>query len=134
MQVNLETLSTKFPSNGACLQHLEALRWNGQPLCPHCGSLRHTPLGKESRYHCNGCNLSYSVMVKTVFHNTRVDLRRWFLMISILVNARRVPSARSLAIVIGVNKNTACYMAMRVRHWMLKDREFFLSLADSLTD
>jgi len=134
MQANLKTVSAKFPTNAACIQHLEALRWDGQPRCPHCESPKHTPVAKESRYHCNGCNLSYSATVKTVFHNTRVDLRRWFLMISILVNARRVPSARSLAVVIGVNKNTACYMAMRVRHWMLKDREFLLRLADSLTD
>jgi transposase-like protein len=87
---------------------------------------------KESRYHCNKCNLSYSVTVKTIFHNTRVDLRKWFLMITMLVNARRKPSSRQMAKIVGVNKNTACYMAMRVRHWMLKDREFLIQLSDKV--
>ena len=38
-------------------------------------------------------------------------------MIFVLVNARRIPSVLSLAEQINVSKNTANYMAMRVRHF-----------------
>jgi hypothetical protein len=27
-------------SEKACHEHLEQLHWNGEPICPHCGSQR----------------------------------------------------------------------------------------------
>ncbi len=90
-------------------------------------------MAKESRYHCNGCNTNYSVTARTVFKSTRVDLQKWFLLIAYMINERKEPSARKLAVIIEVNKNTACYMAMRVRHEMPKDINFFLTIAAEVT-
>lgn len=59
-------------------------------------------------------------------------MRKWYLAIFVLVNARRIPSARVLATILQVNKNTANYMAMRVRHWMPKERDFLLRIADEV--
>lgn len=124
----------KFGTHLECIKCLEAVRWNSVPRCPYCDSAKHSPMARESRYHCGGCNTSYSVTVSTLFHNTRVDLRKWFVLLAILVNSRRIPAVRQLAIEIGVNKNTACYMAMRVRRWMIKDRDFLLRLADKIAE
>jgi transposase-like protein len=133
MDVSLTAVYAKFPSRGDCVRYLESLRWADGPRCPHCNSERQTPLVSESRYHCNGCNTNYSVTAKTVFKGTRVDLQKWFLMIAYMINRKRGPSARKLAVIIKVNKNTACYMAMRVRHELPKDINFFLTIADEVT-
>lgn len=133
MEINLTRVYSKFPTHGDCVQFLESLRWVDGPRCPHCRSERHTPLLSESRYHCNGCNTNYSVTAKTVFKSTRVDLQKWFLMIAYMINERKEPSARKLAGIIKVNKNTACYMAMRIRHELPKDINFFLTIADEVT-
>lgn len=134
MNISLATVCAKFPSEQDCIDHLELVRWESQPKCPHCESERHSRMEKEARYHCNKCNLSYSVTVKTIFHNTRVDLRKWFLMITVMINARPKPSTRNLAKIIGVNKNTACYMAMRLRHSKREEREILLKIADFITE
>lgn len=93
-------------------------------------------LAKEGRYHCNGCNTNYSVTAKTVFHKTRVELQKWFLIITHVMtrtrNQKRL-SARQIAETIGVNKNTACYMAMRIRVADQKDNDLFLKIADEVT-
>ncbi|PZV13323.1 MAG: transposase [Leptolyngbya sp.] len=98
-----------------CIALLEKLRWDGQPRCPYCDSIRAAPFKLEQRYHCNDCFTSYSVTVNTLFHRTRVDLAKWFQAIHLLLNEVRKVSARQLAQEINVNKNTASYMKVRIR-------------------
>jgi transposase-like protein len=42
-----------------------------------------------SRWKCQRCKRSFSVTVGTVFHKTHVDLQRWFLLISLMLSAKR---------------------------------------------
>ena len=60
-------------------------------------------------------------MVGTMFHKTRVSLIKWFTAIWLMEESARDPSSRELASLIDVDKNTACYMAMRIRRARLKE-------------
>jgi transposase-like protein len=80
--------------------------------------MRVTKALKGQRYHCNACNTSFSVTVGTIFHKTKVDFQKWFLAISLVLNAKKGISARQLARDIEVNKNTAWFMLMRIRKAM----------------
>ena len=82
--------------------------------------LNYTSLKKELRHQCNNCNTSYSVTVGTIFHKTKLDLQKWFLAISMVLNAKKGISVRQLARDLDVNKNTAWYMLMRLRRAMLE--------------
>ncbi len=119
--MNIVQLYKQYPTQEACLKHLEAVRWHGKPKCPYCKSLKVTTVPKENRFHCNACNTSFSVTVQTIFHKTKVDLQLWFLAIALVVNAKKGISARQLARDIGVNKNTAWSMLMRIRQAMVDD-------------
>ena len=116
--MNIIEVYRKFPTPADCLFHLEKARWNHKPQCPYCGSHKSTPLLHELRHHCNACNTSFSVTVGTIFHKTKVDLQKWFLAISLILNAKKGISARQLARDLEVNKNTAWYMEMRIRKAM----------------
>ncbi len=116
--MNIIQVYKQFPTQQDCLDHLEKVRWNGEPKCPYCNSLRVTKFIKESRYHCNACNTSFSITVKTIFHKTKLDLQKWFLAISLILNAKKGMSSRQLARDIEVNKNTAWLMLMRIRRAM----------------
>ena len=109
-------------SQQECIAYLEKIRWNGVPQCPYCGSKRSSPLEQGLRHHCNDCFTSYSVTVGTLFHNTHVDLRKWFLAISILLNAEKKVSVRKLAKRIGVSKNTSAHIIEQVRNIKDEDR------------
>ncbi len=112
-----------FPTQDVCIDYLEKVRWDNKPRCPYCKSHNSSPMPKEHRYHCNNCNTSYSVTVDTIFHKTKLDLQKWFLGISLILNAKKGISARQLARHLDVNKNTAWYMGMRIRRAMLEQRE-----------
>jgi transposase-like protein len=113
--MNIVQIYKQFPTQKACLKHLEAVRWNGKPKCTYCNSLRVTTTPKENRFHCNSCNTSFSVTVQTIFHKTKVDLQLWFLAIAIITNPKKGISARQLGRDLGVNKNTAWSMLIRIR-------------------
>lgn len=66
-----------FPSDGACLDYLEWLRWPNGFVCPHCNA---DSAGRDSlaRYRCHGCRKQVSVTSGTMFHRSRVPLTVWF--------------------------------------------------------
>ena len=101
--------------NQECLALLERLRWDRQPRCQYCQSTRSAALSKENRFHCNACFTSYSATVGTIFHGTRVDLKKWYVAIYILINqAKASMSARKLAQLLEVNKDTAATMKRQI--------------------
>jgi transposase-like protein len=120
----------KFPSEESCIAHLEKVRWNNEPSCPYCKSKKQSPEKNEHRYHCNNCNTTYSVTVGTIFHNTKLDLQKWFLAISIILNAKKGLSARQLGRDIHVTKDTAWYMGMRIRKSMQHDARLLSGIVE----
>lgn len=130
--MNIIEVYRKYPSPESCLKHLEKARWNDKPVCPYCGSVNTSALPKELRHHCNACNTSFSVTVGTIFHKTKVDLQKWFLAISIILNAKKGLSARQLARDLEVNRNTAWYMGMRIRKAMsqIKDQAMLQGIVE----
>lgn len=116
--MNILEVFKRFPKQEDCISYLETVRWNDVPTCPYCGSDNSTPLAKEHRHHCNNCNTSYSVTVGTIFHRTHLPLQKWFLAISMILNAKKGVSARQLARDIEVHRNTAWRISMKIREAM----------------
>ena len=129
--MNIIEVYKKYPTQIECLKYLEKVRWNNEPKCPYCGSKNSTPAKNENRHHCNNCNTSYSVTVATIFHDTKIDLQKWFLAISLVLNAKKGLSARQLARDIEVNKNTAWYMLMRIRKAMTQDFQMLEGIVEA---
>ena len=127
--MNLQTYYDRFPTPEHCAQHVEHVRWGEKPRCPYCGSRRSvTRLANEKRLHCNICNTSFSVTVGTVFQKTRIDLQKWFLAVSLVLNSTRPVTVQRLAHEANVNKNTASYMLTRLRKAMHTEGDFLEGL------
>lgn len=118
--MNIIQIYKRFPTHEDCIKHLEQVRWNGKPTCPYCHSTKSTPVEKENRHHCNTCNTSYSVTVNTIFHSTKLDLQKWFLAISLILNAKKGISSRQLGRHLEVTKDTAWRMQMQIRSAFLE--------------
>ena len=116
--MNIVTIYKLFPTQEDCLYYLELLRWHNKPVCPYCNSDRSTPVPKEKRHHCNNCNMSFSVTVKTIFHHTHLPLQKWFLALCLILNAKKGISARQLARDLSVHKDTAWRISMQIRKAM----------------
>ena len=131
--MNIVRIYQLYPAEADCIAHLEKVRWNGKPVCPYCKSTKTTALPDEQRHHCNACNTSFSVTVGTIFHHTHLPLQKWFLAITIVLNAKKGLSARQLARDLEVNKNTGWRMGMQIRAAMAEgeQRELLKGLVEA---
>jgi len=111
--MTIEEIYIKLPTQDDCLSFLEDCYWNNVPKCPYCESKKQTPLKKQRRYHCKNCISSYSVTVRTMFHNTKMPLQKWFRLIYI-INSGEFYSSRQLGRDIKVTKDTVLRMRSQV--------------------
>ena len=114
--MNIIQVFQQFPTQEDCIAHLEEARWHGEPTCPYCGSVNTVP--SQHRHRCYDCLTSFSVTVGTIFHHTHMPLQKWFLAISLILNAKKGISSLQLSRDIEVNKNTAWRIAMQIRKAM----------------
>ncbi len=108
----------KVPRSGTCINYLEGLRWHHKPQCPYCKSEQSSKRLGTQRHQCNSCNHSYGVLVGTIFEDTKLALPKWFLAITLILNAKKGLSSRQLGRDLGINRNTAWYLQMRIRKAM----------------
>lgn len=128
--MNIIEIYKKFPTEKDCIKHLETVKWGKKPACPYCKSLNSTPLPAEQRHHCNNCNTSFSVTVGTIFHHTHLPLQKWFLALTLILNAKKGISSRQLGRDLQVTKDTAWSMQMRVRNAMIEQGELLNGIVE----
>ena len=108
----------QFPDHESCINHLEKVRWTGKPHCPHCASLkvvRKAEKQRVGRWNCHDCQSSFNVLSKTMFQGTHISLQKWFMAISLVMNAKKSLSSYQLARDLDLNQKTAWYMMQGIR-------------------
>nr|WP_315219775.1 IS1595 family transposase [uncultured Flavobacterium sp.] len=109
-------------SEKACREHLEQLRWNGEPICPHCGSQRenHYRIKKRGEdkgyYKCKDCRSPFSVTIGTIFEKSTIPLEKWFRAVYLFTSSRKGLSSYQLMREIGVTQKSAWFMLSRLRN------------------
>ncbi len=121
--MDIVSIFQTFPDKESCIEHLEKAIWQKGITCPYCYNKRSAPRKDNHRHHCNKCNTDFSVTVGTIFHKTRLPLQKWFLAISLILNAKKEITARQLARDIKVNKDTAWRMIMQIGKGVREHRD-----------
>ena len=125
--MNIKQIQKKYNTEAKCLSFLEKLRWGKTVTCTYCSSTNTKRIKSEpQRHHCNTCQRNFSVKVGTIFEGTRYPLTDWFLLIGMMLNAKRGISAKQLQRNMGCTYKTAWYTAMRVRSAMIDDCRYAL--------
>ena len=127
--MDLIRVCQQFPDHESCLEHLEKVRWEDSPHCPHCNSdkvARKADGERAGRWNCYECKSSFNVLSKTIFQKTKIPLQKWFLGIALVLNAKKSLSSCQLARDLDLNQKSAWYMKMRIREAMVEDSETFL--------
>ena len=127
--MNLIEVMERFPDQEACISHLEQIRWQGKPVCPHCDSPYVAPknetqeegeVGRTGRYNCHACRASFKVTCGTVFHHTKIPLQKWFMAIALIVNAKKSISSCQLSRDLNLTQKTAWFILTRIRAEMAR--------------
>ena len=114
-QMDLMQLMERFHSDGKCREVLEELRWPDGVACPRCGGSRHAHDTVRGVYDCYACGYQFSVLAGTIFHDTKLPLRKWFIAVMLMVESKKGISANQLKRVLGVSYKTAWYLCHRIR-------------------
>lgn len=123
--MNLIEVMERFPDQESCIAHLERIRWNGKPVCPHCECKKVVRKNEEGvsrvgRYHCKGCGASFKVTCGTVFHGTKIPLQKWFMAVALIMNAKKSLSSYQLSRDLDLKQKAAWYLITRIRAEMAK--------------
>jgi len=122
--MNLISIFNQFPDQQSCIAHLEQIRWADDPFCPLCGDCdvaRKVEKGRQGRWNCHGCKSSFNVLSGTIFQGTHLPLQKWFLAVSLMVNAKKSLSSYQLARDLELTQRSAWYMQQRIRAAMASD-------------
>ncbi len=116
---------------------LEELRWNGRPVCPHCGSVRKayflkprngasrkTRTGSESQrrvWKCADCRKQFSVLTGTIFHGSKIPVRLWVMVVFEMCHSKNGVAAKEIERKYGIDSKTAWFMLHRIREGMKRE-------------
>ena len=112
---SLYQLLTAFPTEESCIKHLEMLRWPHGIICPWCGASRKVYRRQRGVYKCSDCAKEFSVRKGTIFEESRISLRKWFMASWLITSHRKDIPSTELAREIGVTQKTAWFMLGRLR-------------------
>jgi transposase-like protein len=136
-KLSIISLANKIQTESDAYLYLEDLRWNGQPVCPHCGSIgkhyflnpangisRKTRTGANSQrrvWRCADCREQFSVLTGTVMHGTKLSIRTWIFVFFEMASSKNGVAAREIERKYGVNPRTAWHLTQRIREAMKAD-------------
>ncbi|WP_302274639.1 IS1595 family transposase [Alistipes ihumii] len=103
-----------FPTEQSCIEHLELLRWNGNVVSPFDATSKVYKC-KGNKYRCKNTGKYFNVRTATLFDNTKVELRKWFVAIWIVTSHKKGISSLQLGRDIDVTQKTAWFMLQRIR-------------------
>ena len=116
--LSIPQLYKLFPDQDSCFAWLEKVRWDGEPVCPHCGGMDNIgkpPPSKPRHYWHKDCRKFFTATTGTCMHSTKKPLQDWIYAMYSVLTARKGVSAMQLSKEIGCQYRTAWYMLQRIR-------------------
>ena len=110
--LTLSDINEKFASENQCLDYLESIRWQEDIISPF-DNLSKIYRCQNHNFRCRNTGKYFNVKTYTLFHNTKIELKKWFLAIWYMSNDSDI-TAKMLAQRIGVSHKTAWLMQKRI--------------------
>ena len=89
--------------------------WPDGVRCIRCGSEKISRNYKRNQFECTPCGYHFSVTAGTIFHDSHLPLRKWFIATYLICESKKGISALQLKRVLGVAYKTAWYLSHRIR-------------------
>lgn len=113
---SLYEMMAVFGDEQSCVDHLRDIRWKDGAYCPHCGSTKVYNFSDRRSHKCGDCRKRFSIRVGTIFEDSKLPLRKWFVAIFLITSHKKGIASTQLAKDIGVTQKTAWFVLHRLRH------------------
>lgn len=126
---NIIEFTNYFNSEDTCRKYLEQQRWPDGIICPFCESKRVYRFSDGKRFKCaeKTCNKKFTVIVGTIYENTKIPLQKFFLAMYLIGNHKKGISSCQLARDLGITQKTAWFIMHRIRDMYIDKSEEKLS-------
>src|SRR5712671_4371981 len=111
-----------FKDEETCRAHFAGIRFRNGEYCPHCGHTTVYTFSGGKRYRCAGCKQDFTIKTGTVFGESKLPLKKWFIAIHLLSTTSKGISSVQLAKHVGVTQKTAWFMDHRIRSAMKQNK------------
>jgi transposase-like protein len=136
MALSITDLADQLRTEADAYEYLEELRWQGRPWCPHCAARepyflapkdgsesRRTRTGSRSErrvWKCRECRKQFSVLTGTIFHGSKIPVRKWVFVIE-MASSKNGVAAREIERKYDLTPKSAWFMLHRIREGMKRD-------------
>ncbi len=104
-----------FHDEKTCIAEFTKMRFRDGEYCPHCGHNRIHLFANGKRYRCASCKQDFTIKTKSVFGESKLPLKKWFIAIYLLSTNGKGMSSVQIAKQVGVTQPTAWFMCHRIR-------------------
>ncbi|MGO9245670.1 MAG: IS1595 family transposase [Verrucomicrobiia bacterium] len=111
-----------FKDEETCHKHFAAIRFRHGEYCPHCGHTKIYTFAGGKKYRCAKCKQNFTIKTGTVFGESKLPLRKWFIAIYLLSTTSKGISSVQLAKHVGVTQKTGWFMDHRIRKAMKENK------------
>lgn len=111
---SLYDIHKAFPTEESCIEFLENLWWPTGAKSPFASDAKVYKY-KNGKYKCSKTKKYFNIRTGTLFDNTKIELRKWFMAQWLVTNHKKGISSIQLAKDIDVTQKTAWFMLQRIR-------------------
>lgn len=113
---NLLQLIERFPDEKSCHQYLAGQRWDGVMECPFddCNGDTAWVFKDGIRYKCTCCKKIFTAKTGTIFENSKISLKTWFVAIYMVLHKKGISSIQ-LSKDLGITQKSSWFLLQRIR-------------------
>lgn len=104
-----------FTDEKKCLDYLATQRWVGEVICPHYEHNKVYAFSDNKRFKCAKCRQQFTAKVGTIFEDSKIAMRKWYVAIYLVTSHKKGISSHQLAKDLKVTQKTAWFMLQRIR-------------------
>lgn len=135
--LSLEEFQRRFGTEHKCIKVVENIRWPKGYECRHCGHKSYYKVRNKdlSVYQCKSCGRQTTLLSGTIFEQTKLPLKTWFLAIYFITQSKNGIATLELKRLLGVSYGSAWRIHHKLQQVMLeRDKNLKLSRRIEIDD
>lgn len=117
-ELSFEEFCENYPDAEACYKFLADLKWKNGYTCLRCNNTTYCKGRVAYSRRCTKCTYEESVLLNTVFHNSRIPIVKAFYLVYLVYNSKGNISARQLSEKLDIRVSTCWAYAIRIKRVM----------------
>jgi transposase-like protein len=110
----------RYTTEEQCHAEFFKLKWPNGFCCPHCGGNRYIELKTRKLYQCCECRHQTSLTAGTIYEQTKLPLKTWFLASYLITQSKVGISSMNLYQKLGISYNSALVLKHKLQQVMLE--------------